>query len=250
MTYLEKLKEASRLRDIIRKRVNRLKEYEKETGHTSDALDAIVENRRKYDQFDPETGHIIKVTRDLTEEQLDDLLRQEKQWLKNKTSTVTGARKANLERDRKTGKMLADLTGNEDMENADYGEFWDKLKDLRRSIQNKPESKRTGAEKQILSDLRSSAKYKEVFEEIAEGVEKGWDAKKIGKVLKGKLTKQINKEAQRRKAEQEALKKSTGEGLPTDIRSAREAAQRRQEQGRLKGNKTSRVKKPKQNKKR
>ena len=248
MTYLEKLKEASRLRDIIRKRADRLKKYEEETGHTSDALDAIAENRRKYDQFDPETGHIKKVTRELTEEQLDDLLRQEKQWLKLKTSTVKGARKANIERDRKTGEMLSDITKNDTVKDADYSGFWDTLKDIRKSIKDKSEDTITTSEKQILSDLRHSENYKEVFEEIFEGVEKGWDAKKIGKYLKQKVTKKLKKEAAKRAEEQKKLQKDAGT-LPSDLKSAREAIQRRQSQGRLRGNK-DRSKKPKQNKKR
>lgn len=250
MTKQEKLKEASRLRDIIRKRANRLKEYEQKTGQSSDALDSLKENRRKYDQFDPDTGHVgVSITKDMTEQALDELLKQEKAWLKNKTSTVGGARKANIERNKKTGEMLADLTDDESFKDADYSDFWNKLSELRKGIKDKPDSERTAAEKQILSDLKSDAKYKEIFEEIADGLEKGWNSKKIGQYLKASMTKKINKEVEKRKQEQEALRKQTGEGLPSDIKSAREAVQRRQETGRLQGNK-DRTKQPKGNKKR
>ena len=251
-TYDEKIKEANRLRDIIRKRVNRLHDYEKETGAESEALNAIEENRRKYDLFSPETHRVKDPARKgMSEEDLDKMIKQEQQWLKNKSATVRGARAGNVARDKATEEMLKRLSGEEDVEIGKEvtDSFWDAIKEIRRGIQKKDEKDRTDAEKQILSDLRNDIKYKEVFENVMQGIDKGWDTKKIAKQLKSSLTRQINKEKAKRAAEQEELKKATGAGLPSDIKSAREAAQRRQEQGRLQGNK-DRTKKPKQNKKR
>ena len=175
MTEEEKLyQEAARLKDIIRKRVNRLHEVEEKTGFRSQALTAIKENSKKYDAFDPNTGKVISNLRvdetgkKRTSEDLKRIIKQEQDWLALPTSSLDNSRVARLRRDVAT---IRDL-GNK------IPQLRQVVDDLPSSSLQKDRKKMTKGElEQEAKDLK---KYERKHKSIIESVDKFWEV--IGKM--------------------------------------------------------------------
>lgn len=175
MTEEEKLyQEAARLKDIIRKRVDRLHKVEQETGFRAQALTTIKENSKKYDAFDPNTGKVISNLRvdetgkKRTAEDLKRIIKQEQDWLALPTSSLDDSRVARLRRDATTIRELG----------GKIPQLRSVLSDLPDSSFQKDRKKMTNDDR--LQEAKDLKKYERKHKTIIESVDKFWEV--IGKM--------------------------------------------------------------------
>lgn len=212
MTRKEKEDLVRRQRDIIRKRVNRLDAEIEKGGAYPNIFNAVEDNRRKYDMFDPETHKMksLDVSK-LSEKDLDNMIRQGSDFINAKTSTVSGNKRVEKERISKTKKAIASLISDSsvnDAEDGEYRDFWDIIKSLKKNPI-------------IAEKLRNPDKYQEVFEEVWRRMGSGKSMKSIIRTMKSNATKEAKRIEKEAREEAEKLSKLAGDEIPS-LRGERE----------------------------
>lgn len=232
MTREEKIVEVKRVREQVRKRVERLLPLEKEFGSIP-ALEAIEQNRRGYSVFDEERrkiaikddkGRTIPINK-LTDAQLDMILEQGTKWLTTKTSQVSGAKSNILKRTRETMTALSEMFDSELIDDFEknigddkyvmevatqMGKFWDTIREIRNL-----------EDKAIADKILRPDEYNEVFEEvmslISDEINNAKTPKELAELLSSKLKKKAEDLSRMRQEEAEELVRQTGGRLTEDI---------------------------------
>lgn len=232
MTRDEKITEAKRLREQVRKRVERLKPLEDDYGSIP-ALEAIEKNRKGYSMFDVdrrkiavknENGKTIPINK-LTDEQLDELMMQATKWLTTKTSQVSGTKESILKRTRSTMEALGEyMSGpvfdkfNEHKDDDKYvfevakemSKFWKTISELRKST-----------EPAVVDKILKPDEYSEVFEELMDMLKQEENAaktpKELADILSSILKGKADELTRERKAEAERLVRESGGMLSEDL---------------------------------
>lgn len=232
MTRDEKIAEAKRLREQVRKRVERLKPLEDDYGSIP-ALEAIEKNRKGYSMFDVdrrkiavknEKGKTIPINK-LTDEQLDELMTQATKWLTAKTSQVSGAKDSVLKRTRNTMETLSKMMSAPILDDfqehksddkyvmkvaKEMSKFWKTISELRKT-----------ADPSVVDKILKPDEYSEVFEEVMDLLlqeqHKAKTPKELAALLSSILTQKADELTRERKAEAERLVRESGGMLSEDL---------------------------------
>ena len=223
----EKEEAVRKLKDQVRKRVERLRPIEEEYGDVP-ALTAIEKNRKRYDAFDAETHKIaIKdengktiAIKDMTDEQLDKIIEQGTDWLSTSTSTVSGAKKSIASRTESSIETIQEEMGIEIVPNFDdivgdqkellkiasqMSSFWKVVKEIRKA---------GGA---LADKILNPNEYSEVFQDILDVLEsesgKSMTPKQVADLVADKLKEKANAYKKGRLKEEETLVKESGGSL-------------------------------------
>ena len=233
MTREEKIKEVKRLREQVRKRVERLLPLEKEYGPIP-ALEAIEHDRKGYSSFDvekrkiaikDENGKTIPISK-LSDDQLNEIMRQATKWLTAKTSQVSGAKSSIIKRTKNTMNTLSGIIeGSETIDDFIQNEksekeildvakqmstFWDVIDKIR-----------SGENKSIADKILNPDEYNEVFENVLDLTEdplyKNATTGELAEILSSMLEKKAEIISRERKKEAEDLVLKSGGRLPDDL---------------------------------
>ena len=223
----EKEEAVRKLKDQIRKRVERLRPIEEEYGDVP-ALTAIEKNRKRYDAFDAETHKIaIKdengktiAIKDMTDDQLNKIIEQGTDWLSTSTSTVSGAKNAIASRTERSIETIQEEMGIEIVPNFDdivgnqkellkiaseMSSFWKVVKEIRKA---------GGA---LADKILNENEYSEVFQDILEVLEseggKSMTPKQVADLLAENLEKKLGKHMEGRIKEEDTLVRESGGSL-------------------------------------
>lgn len=181
MTRDQKIKEAKRMMEQVRKRVERLQPIKDLYGDIP-ALETIKERRREYSMFDVDSGK-LRVKRNgktinpdqLTDSELNAVIEQGDKWLSLKTSTVKGAKDAVAKRTKASLQALSEILQGENQELSDWlkdtktkkavldkaevmSDFWNTVSELR----NKSPK--------LKDKIRNPNEYKEVFQMVLDAL--------------------------------------------------------------------------------
>lgn len=236
MTRDQKIKEAKRTMEQVRKRVERLQPIKDLYGDIP-ALETVKERRREYSMFDVESGK-LRVKRNgktinpvqLTDSELNAVIEQGDKWLSLKTSTVKGAKDAVAKRTKASLQALSEILPGENQELSDWlddtktkkslldkaevmSDFWNTISELR----NKSPK--------LKDKIRNPNEYKDIFQMVLDAF---GDKRLIGLTPVGIasiLSKSINERAHKEEIEartrsHESVRQSGG-ALPDTLKGPR-----------------------------
>lgn len=233
MTREEKIKEVKRLREQVRKRVERLLPLEKEYGSIP-ALEAIEHDRKGYSSFDvekrkiaikDENGKTIPISK-LSDDQLKEIMMQATKWLTAKTSQVSGAKSSIIKRTKNTMNTLSGIIeGSEIIDDFIQNEKSEKeILDVAKQMSTfwgVIDKIRSGENKSIADKILNPDEYNEVFENVLDLTEdplyKNATTGELAEILSSMLEKKAEIISRERKKEAEDLVWKSGGRLPDDL---------------------------------